>query len=308
MEELCAALDYAHGEGVIHRDLKPANLMVDAKGRLKLVDFGIAAVVNDSMSRVSVPRRSGTLAYMSPQQLAGQRPTVADDIYALGATLYELLTSEPPFPSGDVTHQILHVAPEPLAERLAGLGPENEIPADVASLVMACLAKEPENRPPSARAIAAWLGVDVSGQPSAQSLGALLGTGAVSSAPDKPVGPGAQSGRLESSAQKPLWNLQETGSGGAVLKQGLHGLTSAGPALDGDGEAAGIGRAVATDRRKRRKELPLFVVLGALLVGWAGWQFGVKPWLAKNAQLAELARAKPQRVGHNFGQRRWSRA
>jgi serine/threonine protein kinase len=158
--QLCAALEYAHGEKVIHRDLKPANLMVDSRGRLKLADFGIAAVVSDSMSRVSVHHlTSGTLPYMSPQQVRGQRPQAADDIYALGATLYELLTGSLPFYSGDITHQVLHEAPEPVDERLAVLEIENSVPLEVSAMVMACLAKEPGQRPQSAGAVAGRVGV-----------------------------------------------------------------------------------------------------------------------------------------------------
>jgi serine/threonine protein kinase len=160
VEQLCAALQYAHGEGVIHRDLKPANVMLDSRGRIKLADFGIAAVVSDSMSRVSARSSTGgTLAYMSPQQLEGRRPSVGDDVYALGATLYELLTGRPPFYSGDITHQVLHVAPTPIAERMLELGIDNPVPAEVAAMVMACLAKEPESRPPNALAVAAWAGL-----------------------------------------------------------------------------------------------------------------------------------------------------
>jgi serine/threonine protein kinase len=171
VRQLCAALDYAHSEGVIHRDLKPANVMLDRKGRLKLADFGIAAVVSESVSRVSAQKTSGTLAYMSPQQLAGKRPSVADDIYAFGATLCELLTSKPPFYTGDLTHQILHEANERPEERLAALGIANPIPADVAALVMACLAKEPGQRPQSARAVAAWVGLELDSQPVAEKEG-----------------------------------------------------------------------------------------------------------------------------------------
>jgi hypothetical protein len=161
VQQLCAALEYAHGEKVIHRDLKPSNMMVDSKGRLKLADFGIAAVASDSVSRVSVQHAtSGTPPYMSPQQLAGKRPQVTDDIYALGATLYELLTGKPPFYTGDITHQVMNQAPEPIEERLASLGIDNEIPPAVRAVVMACLAKEPEQRPQSARAVAEWIGLE----------------------------------------------------------------------------------------------------------------------------------------------------
>jgi hypothetical protein len=161
LRQLCDALDYAHGENVIHRDLKPANMMVDKKGRLRLADFGIAAVLSDSMSRVSLKHtKSGTMGYMSPQQMAGQRPQASDDIYALGSTVYELLTSRPPFYTGDIYHQVQGVAPQPMEDRLAELEIQNEIPAEVQALVMACLAKDPAQRPGSARAVAEWIGLE----------------------------------------------------------------------------------------------------------------------------------------------------
>lgn len=158
--QLCAALEYAHGEGVIHRDLKPANVMLDSRGRVKLADFGIAAVMTDSMSRMSQRSSTGgTLAYMSPQQLAGKMPSVADDVYALGATIYELLTGKPPFFTGDLTHQILNVPATPVSDRALELGVDNPVPPDVGALLMACLAKQPEQRPASSAAVAAWVGL-----------------------------------------------------------------------------------------------------------------------------------------------------
>jgi len=157
--QACDALDYAHREGIIHRDIKPANLMVDRKGRLKLTDFGLAA-------RVSVPGNlpernagSGTIVYMSPDQLDGRAPSPCDDIYALGATFYELLTGVPPFSEGDIVHQIHNCSPRPLKERLAERGIENDIPATVNFLVMSCLEKEVAERPPSAQAISQALSV-----------------------------------------------------------------------------------------------------------------------------------------------------
>jgi hypothetical protein len=178
--QLCGALAYAHAHGVIHRDLKPANMLVDQDGMLKLADFGIAAMVSDSMSRISVREpTSGTLAYMSPQQLLGQTPSAADDIYALGSTLYHLLTSQPPFRMGNITYQVIHITPGLMEKRLSELGLGNSIPPEVASMVMACLAKEPEQRPPSVRAMAEWIQLPpVETTPGAGLEGGTVPTGA----------------------------------------------------------------------------------------------------------------------------------
>jgi hypothetical protein len=161
VRQLCGALDYAHAERVIHRDLKPANMMLDRRNRLKLADFGLSATVSDSLSRVSMGNHafSGTASYMSPQQLDGQMPQVTDDIYSLGATLYELLTSRAPFFTGDIAHQVRSVLPQPLEKRLAQMGIPNSVPPAVIATIMACLAKEPERRPQTARAVAEQMGL-----------------------------------------------------------------------------------------------------------------------------------------------------
>jgi serine/threonine protein kinase len=118
LPQLCAALDYAHGEArVVHRDLKPANLMLTGDGRLKVADFGVARSMADSITRVSM-MSAGTLVYMSPQQAMGEEPSPADDLYALGATLYELLTGKPPFHTGDVRLQLFQRRPDSIAARL----------------------------------------------------------------------------------------------------------------------------------------------------------------------------------------------
>src|ERR1043166_3407437 len=150
--QLCEALDYAHNRArVIHRDLKPSNLMLNKRGDLKITDFGIARSLADSASRLTAEQgRSGTLVYMSPQQLNGERSTHVDDIYSLGATIYELLTSKPPFYSGNIDRQICERIAPSMTERRKELNIE---PAFVAKnweeAVASCLAKEPSQRPQS---------------------------------------------------------------------------------------------------------------------------------------------------------------
>jgi serine/threonine protein kinase/Tfp pilus assembly protein PilF len=157
ISQLCEALNYAHHHAhVIHCDLKPANLMVNQRGSLKVSDFGIARNLTDSVSRLTAQQgRGGTLIYMSPQQLNGERCTHLDDIYSLGATIYELLASKPPFYSGNIDRQICERIAPSMTERRKELDIE---PASVASIwedaLAACLAKDPSRRPQSAAEVA----------------------------------------------------------------------------------------------------------------------------------------------------------
>jgi serine/threonine protein kinase len=150
--QLCDALDYAHNHArIIHRDLKPANLMVNQRGDLKVSDFGISRSLSDSVSMLTMERgRSGTLVFMSPQQLDGERGSHLDDIYSFGATVYELLTSKPPFSSGNVDRQIREKIPPSMSARRKDLEVEGE-PIDDAweKVVASCLAKDPARRPQS---------------------------------------------------------------------------------------------------------------------------------------------------------------
>jgi serine/threonine protein kinase/Tfp pilus assembly protein PilF len=160
ISQLCDALDYAHNYAhVIHRDLKPANLMVNQRGELKVSDFGIARSLGDSMSVITMAGgRSGTLSYMSPQQLEGEHGTHLDDIYSLGASVYELLTSKPPFYVGNIDRQIREKIPPSMTERRKEFDIEGEpIPAVWEEWVAACLAKDPGQRPQSVTDIARQL-------------------------------------------------------------------------------------------------------------------------------------------------------
>src|SRR5438445_4368306 len=157
ISQLCDALDYAQNRArVIHRDLKPANLMVNQRGDLKVTDFGIARSLADSASRLTAEQsRIGTLVYMSPQQLSGERGTHLDDIYSLGATIYELLTSKPPFYSGNVDRQICDRIAPSMTERRKELDIEPALVPQVwEDAVAACLAKGSSRRPQSAAEVA----------------------------------------------------------------------------------------------------------------------------------------------------------
>lgn len=162
--QLCSAIDYAHRTAkVAHRDLKPANLLVTTAGLLKVTDFGIARSLSETHTRLTgsaATDTSGTLLYMSPQQLAGDQPSAADDIYALGVTLYELLTGKPPFYRGEVLTQVRERSPAPLAAHRQAVGAEGEpIPPVWETVILACLAKTPAGRPASAADVARQLGL-----------------------------------------------------------------------------------------------------------------------------------------------------
>jgi serine/threonine protein kinase len=146
------ALEHAHQLGVIHRDIKPANLLVDGRGHLWVTDFGLAHVLGDPKLTLTGDL-VGTLRYMSPEQALAQRVIVdhRTDVYSLGATLYELLTLEPPFRGHDrqeLLRQIATEDPQP-PRRL-----DPAVPADLETVVLKALAKEPEGRYTTAQELA----------------------------------------------------------------------------------------------------------------------------------------------------------
>jgi serine/threonine protein kinase len=160
--QLLSGLDYAHrSSGVVHRDLKPANLLIDTSTQtLKIADFGIARCVADSLQKVTMSAQSrGTLCYMSPEQAMGRGANPLDDLYAVGATLYELLAGTPPFYTGDITSQIQKVPPTPIVERQKEQGFNQPPPPHWEQVIMRCLAKERSQRPQSAAEVLEALGL-----------------------------------------------------------------------------------------------------------------------------------------------------
>ncbi|HUB33683.1 MAG TPA: serine/threonine-protein kinase, partial [Bryobacteraceae bacterium] len=128
--QLCAGLGAAHDKGVIHRDLKPGNIMLDGRGQLRITDFGLAAVAGEIRDM-----RSGTPAYMAPEQRAGLEVTARSDIYALGVVLHEIFTGS----------------------RAAADGSNPELSQEVDRVIRRCLAEDPAKRPGSALAVSAAL-------------------------------------------------------------------------------------------------------------------------------------------------------
>src|SRR6202011_3926729 len=125
--------------------------MVNQRRDLKVSDFGSARSMSESVSMLTREQgRSGTLVYMSPQQLNGERGTHLDDVYSLGATLYDLLTSKPPFYSGNIDRQIHERVAPSMTERRKEFDIEPALVLQVwEDAVAACLAKDPARRPTS---------------------------------------------------------------------------------------------------------------------------------------------------------------
>jgi tetratricopeptide (TPR) repeat protein len=156
--EAARAVDHAHGEGIIHRDLKPENLMVDAAGRVFVMDFGLARPVDGGGSLTATGMAVGTPGYMSPEQARGEKSDRRADVYGLGAVLYEAASRRPPF-EGSGALEILMKVIEGEPERLRG------VDRDLETIVMKSLEKEPSQRYATAGALADDLDRWLRGEP-----------------------------------------------------------------------------------------------------------------------------------------------
>lgn len=150
VEQVAAALDYAHEQGVIHRDVKPSNLILQTDGKVKLADFGIARSANDTATITEPGSLVGTLAYLAPEVIEGGSATPRSDIYSLGAVTYEMLTGRAPFEAESLGALVSAI-------RAGESAPLSGVPASAARAVMTAMSADPDLRPSKASEFAGAL-------------------------------------------------------------------------------------------------------------------------------------------------------
>jgi len=148
--QMCAALDWAHQQGVVHRDVKPSNFLLTNDGQLKLGDFGLATMAA-ARKITQAGKTAGTFLYMAPEQIRGQEVTSRTDLYALGCVFYELLTGRPPY-VGDAPATTLHMHLKDSTPRVSPIA--LDCPATLDQIVFRLMEKDPADRFESAAEVA----------------------------------------------------------------------------------------------------------------------------------------------------------
>jgi serine/threonine-protein kinase len=185
--KICAGLAAAHAKGVIHRDLKPHNIMMDKRGEIVIMDFGLAAIAD----QLSGPEaRNGTPAYMAPEQLKGTEVTARSDIYSLGLVLYEIFTGRKPYEAKNA-RELIALQESAQLTAMSSLAPD--IDPAVEHIIRRCLDPDPQKRPGDALSVSAAL-------PGGDPLAAALAAGQTPS-PELV----AASGKTEGMSMKYAW-------------------------------------------------------------------------------------------------------
>jgi serine/threonine-protein kinase len=163
VETLARAMAFAHAQGIVHRDLKPSNILLTLDGQPKISDFGLAKISSAEDAGLSIGGEViGTPSYMAPEQAEGHAAAPANDVFSLGATLYEMLTGRPPFRGKTVYGTLLQVMHQDAAPpgRL-----RSRLPRELETICLKCLAKEPQRRYASCTDLAEDLHAFLSGEP-----------------------------------------------------------------------------------------------------------------------------------------------
>ena len=201
--QLCAGLAAAHDRGVLHRDLKPANVMLDGRGRVRITDFGLAAVAGDEPSAGEI---AGTPAYMAPEQFAGKGASVRSDLYALGLVLYELYTGKRAVDAVTIAgYRKKHAEDAPTAPSSV----VKDMDPAVERVILRCIEKDPPRRPASAAQVALALpGGDplaaalAAGETPSPEMVAAAGSGGARGSGARLVDPGASCSRSRRSPSR----------------------------------------------------------------------------------------------------------
>ena len=284
--QVVAGLDAAYAGGILHRDIKPANCFVDRDGTVKIGDFGLSipTEARDVTALTSTGVFHGTPQFAPPERLKGVAPDVRADIYAVGATLYYLLTGRAPFDDTDLMTLLTRIATDvPRSPREL----EPRVPRGLSKIVLRCLAKDRAARPPTYAALDDALRPFGSAAPTPATLGLRFVAGAIDSAIlSIPLFPLNMTWAFRSAAGPPWW-LGTIGLATVLAYYGvLEGLWGAsfGKRMAGlhvttaDGQPPGVARALS--RAVVFQTPGVIGMLSALVIGWA--------------RMVELASASPR--------------